>query len=342
MSLARIVAMLAISTSLVGAEQKVYERGVLLDWREDSRTSLYQGTSSTTYFVDYWVRLGDVTYKAWCRDRLFRGCNINFTIGGTVEVRFEGHNMFLLRRDGKEQKTTVEKRMRGDSQATHATAPPATGSITVKSVPDDADITVDDAYVGNSPATLKLAPGKHRIAVNSPGYKEWMKDVTILFDAELVLNASLQKEAIGDASSTDGSQESMPRSTESPSIEGPDIPASLPKEWIFSDTGHPVSLRIEGDYLYEHTESDSNSGRKEQNCEAKKDGNRWVGKCHTTFRLVRGGVTLACSAELDEIINSVTPRRIEGESQMLSWPKNRNQCPTPGTARIKFVYTPKY
>ena len=70
----------------------------------------------------------------------------------------------------------------------------ATGTIAVSSAPDNAEISVDGAFVGNAPATLKLSPGKHTIRVSLPGYKEWAKEITVLAGSELKLAATLEKQ----------------------------------------------------------------------------------------------------------------------------------------------------
>ena len=69
----------------------------------------------------------------------------------------------------------------------------ADAMIALVSTPDGADVTVDDAFVGNSPAKLKLKPGKHTIKVTMAGYKDWSRDMTVTAGSEVNLTASLQK-----------------------------------------------------------------------------------------------------------------------------------------------------
>lgn len=60
-----------------------------------------------------------------------------------------------------------------------ASRPPATGtgttlsSIEIKSIPDGAEITVDDKYFGSTPSTLHLAAGDHKIKLEKSGFKTW-------------------------------------------------------------------------------------------------------------------------------------------------------------------------
>jgi len=74
-----------------------------------------------------------------------------------------------------------------------APAEGATGAVKVTSQPEGADIWVDSALVGNAPAQLKLAPGKHRILVLKEGYRNWEKVVTVVAGSVLMINASMKK-----------------------------------------------------------------------------------------------------------------------------------------------------
>jgi PEGA domain-containing protein len=68
----------------------------------------------------------------------------------------------------------------------------ATGAVKIVSQPEGAEIWVDGAFVGNAPAQLKLAPGKHRIKVGKEGFKNWEKEITVTAGSDLTLNAPLK------------------------------------------------------------------------------------------------------------------------------------------------------
>ncbi len=68
----------------------------------------------------------------------------------------------------------------------------ATGTISLTSTPDGADVSVDGAFLGNTPATLKLPAGKHSIKVSLTGHKDWKKDITVLAGSEIKLTAILE------------------------------------------------------------------------------------------------------------------------------------------------------
>lgn len=80
---------------------------------------------------------------------------------------------------------------------TSATAAPsaeaAKGSVNVATNPTGADVSVDGDFVGNSPAALKLAPGKHTIVVKLAGYKDWTREITVQSGSEVQLTATLEQ-----------------------------------------------------------------------------------------------------------------------------------------------------
>lgn len=77
--------------------------------------------------------------------------------------------------------------------AQQGTAVDATETVALTSNPDGADVLVDGQFYGNSPATLKLKPGKHTITVKMSGYKDWSREITTDAGAEAHLSATLEK-----------------------------------------------------------------------------------------------------------------------------------------------------
>jgi len=76
---------------------------------------------------------------------------------------------------------------------TSVTAAEVDAMIALVSTPAGADVAVDDAFVGNSPAKLKLKPGKHTIKVTMAGYKDWSREMTVMSGSEVNLAATLEK-----------------------------------------------------------------------------------------------------------------------------------------------------
>lgn len=67
-------------------------------------------------------------------------------------------------------------------------------TITVKSTPDGAEVTVDGKFMGSSPAALRLPAGDHTFRVTNPGYRSWERTITVTPGGSSVLNAALERE----------------------------------------------------------------------------------------------------------------------------------------------------
>jgi len=65
--------------------------------------------------------------------------------------------------------------------------------LRIESIPPGADIEIDGAFVGNTPSTVSLAPGSHRIAMWKKGFAIWGKMLTVT-GGTIRLNADLEQE----------------------------------------------------------------------------------------------------------------------------------------------------
>ncbi len=70
-------------------------------------------------------------------------------------------------------------------------AQPQIGSVTVSSDPPGADIYVDGKFVGQTPSTIHLASGIHRVEVKSQGKHDWERDLEVIKDSQLTLHPVL-------------------------------------------------------------------------------------------------------------------------------------------------------
>lgn len=77
--------------------------------------------------------------------------------------------------------------------ASGITVAEAEAMIALVSTPAGADVNVDSAFVGNTPATLKLKPGKHTIVITMTGFKDWSREMTVLSGSQVTLTATLEK-----------------------------------------------------------------------------------------------------------------------------------------------------
>lgn len=66
-------------------------------------------------------------------------------------------------------------------------------SVSIKSAPDGAEITVDGKFVGSTPSTVQIRAGEHKISVKKTGFNSWERTMTIEAGGSLTLNAELVK-----------------------------------------------------------------------------------------------------------------------------------------------------
>jgi serine protease Do len=85
-------------------------------------------------------------------------------------------------------------------EAAEATPEPATvsirpgfGTITITSDPDGAEIYVDEKFIGNAPAKLKLPAGSHRIVLKSRDHAAWKRSLEVFKDSQVNLKVDLDQ-----------------------------------------------------------------------------------------------------------------------------------------------------
>jgi hypothetical protein len=92
---------------------------------------------------------------------------------------------------GVKSEVTQGKEERAESGTTAPDS--ARGAVNVSSNPSGADVSLDGNFIGNSPASLKLAPGKHTITVKMSGWNDWTRDINVQAGSEVQLTATLEK-----------------------------------------------------------------------------------------------------------------------------------------------------
>ena len=77
-----------------------------------------------------------------------------------------------------------------------AGAPASSGEarVQVSSTPDGADIEVDGSFVGNTPSTVGVSAGQHKLSVKKSGFKPWERSITVS-TGQVNVNATLEPEA---------------------------------------------------------------------------------------------------------------------------------------------------
>jgi hypothetical protein len=66
--------------------------------------------------------------------------------------------------------------------------------VQVSSTPDGADIEVDGSFVGNTPSTVGVPAGQHKLSVKKSGFKPWERNITVS-TGQVNVNAALEPEA---------------------------------------------------------------------------------------------------------------------------------------------------
>jgi len=72
---------------------------------------------------------------------------------------------------------------------------PASTSIALKSTPQGADIEVDGIFMGNTPSTIQLKTGSHKIVVQKKGYMPWERTIMLNAGGAINVDVTLEKES---------------------------------------------------------------------------------------------------------------------------------------------------
>ncbi|MGH9572209.1 MAG: PEGA domain-containing protein [Candidatus Acidiferrales bacterium] len=85
-----------------------------------------------------------------------------------------------------------------------------TGNVLVTSETEGAEIYADGHFVGQTPSTIKLAKGTHRIEVRAPGQKAWVRSLDVLKGNRVTLHANFPKPNDDGGSSNDNAEGAKP------------------------------------------------------------------------------------------------------------------------------------
>jgi hypothetical protein len=65
-------------------------------------------------------------------------------------------------------------------------------AVEIKSTPDGAEITVDGKFMGNTPSTLRLPTGDHKIRIEKSGFKVWEKTLSVSNGGTATVNVTFE------------------------------------------------------------------------------------------------------------------------------------------------------
>jgi hypothetical protein len=133
---------------------------------------------------------------------------VHVSVNETVKYYVEGRKLHLLDDDGKEHSIEIIKTVLKSAPVVNTAAstlpenqtptavPAAVGtsgeaSVTIDSMPAGADIEVDGAFVGDTPSTVTIASGSHKISVMKKGYVDWNRTMNVT-SGTIHLNADME------------------------------------------------------------------------------------------------------------------------------------------------------
>jgi hypothetical protein len=67
------------------------------------------------------------------------------------------------------------------------------GSLAIASDPAGAEVYVDGHFVGQTPATLRLASGAHRIELRANGKRDWSRELEVIKDSEVTVRPVMER-----------------------------------------------------------------------------------------------------------------------------------------------------
>jgi membrane-associated protease RseP (regulator of RpoE activity) len=119
-------------------------------------------------------------------------------------------------------------------------------SVTVGSAPGGAEIFVDKDFVGNTPSTINISPGRHVITVKKSGFQDWARNMNfsggaITLNAELTQGSNETTSASANGKNysvtavSPNSAENLRSSTQSQNSR---VVVEIPPGWIGVNTRH--------------------------------------------------------------------------------------------------------
>jgi ATP-dependent Clp protease ATP-binding subunit ClpA len=101
----------------------------------------------------------------------------------------------ILREQGLRLSNVREELARMDVDSLEQSSPtlPISSMVTIGSTPTGADIEVDGAFLGNTPAEVPLAVGERVVRITKKGYKPWERTLQVLPRGKQTITAELEQ-----------------------------------------------------------------------------------------------------------------------------------------------------
>ena len=119
-----------------------------------------------------------------------KGTEITAYINGDISL---DHRKFAPLAQGQGNEQAAPALPEAQAEQAPFFTDPEFSSVTIKSIPFGAEISIDGKFVGNTPSTLRLKSGDHKISVKQPGYVLWERTITLSAGGNITVNATLEK-----------------------------------------------------------------------------------------------------------------------------------------------------
>jgi hypothetical protein len=121
----------------------------------------------------------------------WRQCNSN----GKFEFELFNQLATLL----GEKESAIPPKVRQDPEPAELTSVPTTrlegsSALVLDSVPDGAEILLDNRLVGMTPSRLTVSPGSHKVVFRKKGYKGYEREFVILKDTALTIATEMEEQ----------------------------------------------------------------------------------------------------------------------------------------------------
>lgn len=181
-----------ISNSYPGLSMHCSSEGQSAGWRHVLNTMLVVASDGNAYVLGCeaafrWSKCkGLQTGDVFRASRTEQGLRVHATDAGgkATEVDFSVLNSRSLKPEQAQNPST---------SAPVKPEPRGTGTVTVLCGQAGAEIYVDGKFVGNPPVMLDLPEGPHDFEVKSEGFTAWKRELEVLKNSAVTLNATLDK-----------------------------------------------------------------------------------------------------------------------------------------------------
>jgi hypothetical protein len=122
-------------------------------------------------------------------------------VNAEIKYYVDGRKLHVLDQDGKEHSLQITKTIKREGEPisdpqNHNSSPASVATqveipVSISSTPPGSDIEIDGAFVGSTPSTVSIAPGKHAIAIKKKGFADWSRNVNVV-NGNISISAELE------------------------------------------------------------------------------------------------------------------------------------------------------